>query len=185
MTTRIKSSIITISLCTLFTIMSCEKEETDTFFTKENKENLSVESQFINQKEIPISSFTEIQPSSSKGNCTMGSDISCGSDAIRKIKQYITSGCINYSQGQSIQHQTEFTYSYTYYVDSDGDINLDKYKYKFQNHIGGIQGRLMRLYGFREQIVNIGVKNITNPCPRLYGYKTGKITYTIVSGSSR
>ncbi|SNR13835.1 hypothetical protein [Tenacibaculum jejuense] len=113
-------------------------------------------------------------------NCTLDSDIGCGSDTALEIEEYVnTSNCINFSQGTLIfpPQAQQFTFDYSYYIDGDSDINLDRYQFQFDAHIAEIERQVEPL-----KIAFIQA-DAQNGCFNERGWNVDQVVYTVILGN--
>ncbi|WP_442264833.1 hypothetical protein ACSIGC_10805 [Tenacibaculum sp. ZS6-P6] len=113
-------------------------------------------------------------------NCTLDSDIGCGSETALEIEEYVnTSNCINFTQGTLIfpPQAQQFTFDYSYYIDGDSDINLDRYQYQFDAHIAEIERQIKPL-----KIAFIQA-DAQNGCFNERGWNVDQVVYTVILGN--
>ncbi|CAL2080601.1 hypothetical protein [Tenacibaculum sp. 190524A05c] len=113
-------------------------------------------------------------------NCTLDSDIQCGSESAQEIEAYVnTSNCISYTQGTLIfpPQAQQFTFDYSYYIDGDSDINMDRYQFQFDAHIAEIQRQINPL-----KIAFIQA-DAQNGCFNERGWNVDQVVYTVILGN--
>ena len=186
-----KTFKLCIAIVTLVVFNSCQNDEnvvTETIPANSQNQQFVKVIDVSNTPEIhelakELQSGKKIQASELSQrivNCTLDSDIQCGSESALEIEAYVnTSNCINYPQGTLIfpPQAQQFTFDYSYYIDGDSDINLDRYQFQFDAHVAEIQRQIKPM-----KIAFIQA-DAQNGCFNERGWNVDQVVYTVILGN--